>query len=349
MARLIAQSKMGFYPTPSEVIQHIKKMLDIKPGAKLFDPCCGEGALAELAEGSEARTYGVELDEDRYRKSLSKFTKVVWGDALHELHCTNYTFDLLFLNPPYDWEINENDKHGLLRTEVRFLAHTKRYLNPNGGVIVYIIPYDSLRYVWKGFAKMKNPRVFAFPKDLYCDFKQIVVIGKLTPLLTEEEKLANTQYFQNILSIPVEEKDRVAEIIETTDCVDDNFVKYTVDACGVELKTFHTNRLSKEEVAEKLKKSSLHKVVDGLFKFYEIGTIRPLTNLKNGHLAMLLASGKMNGRINTPDGDLVIKGIVREVFESVSSEDENEEIISKKYIVEINYIDLNNKKLVSLR
>jgi len=57
---------MGYYPTPVDVVARVKEMLHMPEGARLLDPCCGEGeALALLADGTGASTYGVELDKDR--------------------------------------------------------------------------------------------------------------------------------------------------------------------------------------------------------------------------------------------------------------------------------------------
>jgi len=59
--------KMGYYPTPSRVVEWIRKGLSFpREPFTVLDPCCGEGiALEQLVEGSQAGTYGVELDEYR--------------------------------------------------------------------------------------------------------------------------------------------------------------------------------------------------------------------------------------------------------------------------------------------
>ncbi|MBW1987600.1 MAG: hypothetical protein JRI50_10345 [Deltaproteobacteria bacterium] len=89
MARLASQAKMGYYPTPPGVVEHVKTGL-VLPGPglyRLLDTCCGEGeALAQLAAGlSGVTTYGIELDENRVKAASQNLDHVVWGDALNEL------------------------------------------------------------------------------------------------------------------------------------------------------------------------------------------------------------------------------------------------------------------------
>ena len=68
MGRLESQAKMGFYPTPSAVVEHIRNMLNISHDARLLDTCCGEGeALALVAGDTRAEAYGVELNRQRMK------------------------------------------------------------------------------------------------------------------------------------------------------------------------------------------------------------------------------------------------------------------------------------------
>ncbi|MCD4830951.1 MAG: DUF6094 domain-containing protein, partial [Anaerohalosphaeraceae bacterium] len=54
MARLASQEKMGYYPTPVNVVEDLKKIINIQPKAKLLDTCCGEGqALKIIAKGTQ--------------------------------------------------------------------------------------------------------------------------------------------------------------------------------------------------------------------------------------------------------------------------------------------------------
>ena len=119
MARLASQAKMGFYPTPLEVMRQIKPMLNVAPNARLLDTCCGEGeALEIVAEGFQVETCGVELDKNRFKQAQARMNHVLWGDAIYEFVCSKNFCSLLFLNPPYDTSDSETDR---TRIEVQFL------------------------------------------------------------------------------------------------------------------------------------------------------------------------------------------------------------------------------------
>lgn len=108
MSRIAAQAKMGHYPTPPEVVEQIKELLRFSSGSRCLDTCCGNGdALSLLTDQAPVETYGIELDRDRAREAKGKLKKVLNCDALYETRITNNAFDLLFLNPPYDWETKE--------------------------------------------------------------------------------------------------------------------------------------------------------------------------------------------------------------------------------------------------
>ncbi|MBC7106444.1 MAG: class I SAM-dependent methyltransferase, partial [Firmicutes bacterium] len=104
--RLAGQAKAGYYPTPAVVVDRLKHILKFpeEPFAAL-DPCCGEGdALALLLEGTGGRGYGVELDLSRAKRAREKLHRAVPG-AFELAKVPARAFSLLFLNPPYAWEV----------------------------------------------------------------------------------------------------------------------------------------------------------------------------------------------------------------------------------------------------
>ena len=107
MARLRSQAKAGYYPTPDSVCGHLKQVLAIEFGARLLDPCCGEGhTLAALAQDAGAITYGIELDHDRATEARQRIHHLLWGDALVEMRISPGAFGLVYLNPPYDYSLD---------------------------------------------------------------------------------------------------------------------------------------------------------------------------------------------------------------------------------------------------
>ena len=75
MARLESMAKMGYYPTPQELIPTIARHLKPKDQGliRIIDPCAGEGtALKTIGEHLQAETYGIEIDKKRGREAQKK-------------------------------------------------------------------------------------------------------------------------------------------------------------------------------------------------------------------------------------------------------------------------------------
>ncbi|PIP39441.1 MAG: hypothetical protein COX19_07765 [Desulfobacterales bacterium CG23_combo_of_CG06-09_8_20_14_all_51_8] len=307
MARLESQVKMGFYPTPVEVAEHIGKMLKIPDDARLLDTCCGEGeALSILVGQSAAETYGVELNRPRMTLAKTRLNHVLWADALYDCICSKEAFSLLWLNPPYDtggFDADQNKE----RLEAVFLKRHWQYLQ-EGGVMVYIIPWSSLEYAASMLTKnCRNLTILKFPDDLFWDFNQIVLICvKGRPNKAEIER--NQAILNSAMDAFIDgDLDQVPSTNMDTEIV------YDVPASGdLEGFTFRSVRLDPEQALEKLKTSPVwEKANIQMFPSTLAKSIRPLTSLREGHLAMLLASGMMNGEVMGPDGRrLVVKGSV---------------------------------------
>ena len=132
--RLAAQAKMGYYPTPPSVVPLIKDFLirSGKGNIRLLDPCAGEGtALKQIGETLSAETYGIELDTERGRIAKENLTQCLITDYM-ATRISNQAFSLLYLNPPYDWAIKNDEVSTSERYERTFLRNTIRYLIPNG-------------------------------------------------------------------------------------------------------------------------------------------------------------------------------------------------------------------------
>ena len=136
---------LGFYPAPPAAIEalcrHLAPTVGPGPGPAILDPCCGDGAalgrLAAHLDCRPARVHGIELDEargDRARAALPgspilapcgfESTRALpWG-----------SFGLVYLNPPFDGELG-----GGRRLEEAWLRRAGDLLAP-GGVMVLILP-----------------------------------------------------------------------------------------------------------------------------------------------------------------------------------------------------------------
>ena len=195
MPRLESQAKAGYYPTPDSVIEQVAHSLQRgrHPNRKLpveeqvirvLDPCCGTGdAVARVGQTlvsghlCPVEFYGIEVSSDRAAEA-----RVILDDVLNAdfFNCSlaHNAFSLLYLNPPYD---NEGyTGQGPKRTEMAFLERATRYLMPEVGVLVFVIPK---RILWNSAiprflaSYYKSVRCWDFPEDERDVFGQVVVMG----------------------------------------------------------------------------------------------------------------------------------------------------------------------------
>jgi len=348
MARLESQVKMGFYPTPVTIVEDIGKMLTISPEARLLDTCCGEGeALNILAGQSAAETYGVELHRPRMTLAKTRLNHVLWADALYDFIGSKEAFSLLWLNPPYDTGGFDSDQKKE-RLEVQFLKRHWPYLQ-NGGIMVYIIPWSSLPAALPFLAKNAcNLMILKFPDDFFWDFNQIVVMCvKAKPRKTEIEH--NMVLLNSATAAFV--KGNLDQVFSTDMAPE---ISYDVPASGdLEDFTFRSIRLDPEQVLEKVKTSPVWEKADlQMFPSTLVKSIQPLTSLREGHLAMLLASGMMNGEVTGPDGRrLVVKGsVVKGVIHSTEETDTAIRHISRDcYEITVRALSFNPAEIITIR
>lgn len=340
MARTESQAKMGFYPTPPVVVEHVKSGLSLpsSPGPfRFLDTSCGEGeALNLLAAGlsSEVETFGVELDETRLKKSSQKLHNVIWGDALTELRVSLKAFSLLWLNPPYDWADGG-------RLEGRFLDVHLKYLAPKGW-LVFVIPLQALKFVKETLAKLSNIQIYAFPQPQYFLFKQLVVVGQKRPTLQKAEQLASLAEIAFL-----SDSDAWERLPKTSDIPPGSIAVPTSPEGRI---TFSSERLELEKAAELATKSPLWKDLEVMTAAKALHNIRPLAPLRQGHLAMLLAGGLMNGQVESNGKRLVIKGSVQKKVDS-DSEVTDTHVIHRRtesWQVVIRAIDLDKGEIFAI-
>lgn len=178
----------GFYPTPLTEGKHLIQLLQMESerAYACFDPCCGEGTiLRSFADevkqvGIQLDTYGVELDANRYNKAKEQLDVVV-RSSFESMMISHDHFPLVFLNPPYNTELRtENAKSE--KMEFSFLKRAHHYLQ-EGGVMVYVIPYDRfardeiIYFLAKNYEEIGLMR-FGDENEEFEQFKQCVFIGR---------------------------------------------------------------------------------------------------------------------------------------------------------------------------
>ena len=346
MARFASQMKMGYYKTPEAVVYQIKEMLNIPPGARLLDTCCGEGkTLQIIASNTEATTYGVELDKERHDIASRVLDNTVWGDALYELRASEKGFGLLWLNPPYDLAEEDDDGEKSKRLETKFLEKHWRLLMDEG-VLVYIVPFNSVKES-KRFLKRRcsNLTILSFPTSEYIRFSQLVVIcTKKKPLKDEIER--NTSMFDSLDAL---ESGEVPEFLGTTEkatrC-------YDVPVSDDDI-YFRSFRFNPDNAVQKVNKSPLWDTT--ILKFFPVlngAEMNPLMPLREGHLAMLLASGMMNGDVTGNNGTrLVVKGSVKKevVCDYEETEEMEKEIETDRYAITVRAISFDPLEIMTIK
>lgn len=335
--RLAAQAKMGYYPSPPMVVSLISGIL-IRSGPgriRIFDPCAGEGhAIKEIEDALECESYGIELDTYRGKIAQKNLTRCLIT-AYENSHISNQAFSLLYLNPPYDWSVRNDEMSASERHEKIFLKDTIKYLM-SGGVLVYLIPQARLdKTIAKILAyRFDDVRVFRFPDKEYRAFKQVVVFGVLKKKPELDDRLI--QYLTD-----VGQSKAIIHSIENANC------DYAVlPSPAIKNFLFRTIRIDPIELEIEIKKFGLNAKINQMVWPMSLSEkIKPIMPLRHGHLAQLLACGMMNGVVFDKDGanPLVVKGITRKEVETRTEHDDGKERIIETDRIVITINALNQK------
>jgi hypothetical protein len=79
----------------------------------------------------------------------------------------------------------------------------------------------------------------------------------------------------------------------------------------------------------------------------ELKNIRPLSPLTEGHLAMLIAAGMMDGYVETPEGErLVVKGFINAYNKESKIDDKT--VIRKTYEITVKAVNLTSREMMTI-
>lgn len=167
--------KLGYYPLPEVEAHRIRSFLTISAEpAQALDPCSGTGtAIKALTAGGGVRTHGIELDAYRAAEAREILDDVIQGNAF-DTHAPVESFSMIYLNPPYDFEIGEGKNK---RMERLFLEHVARWLKP-GGMLVFVVPYDRV-YDCRGTltTQFRDKAIYRLTAPESVTYKQVVLFG----------------------------------------------------------------------------------------------------------------------------------------------------------------------------
>jgi hypothetical protein len=314
--------KNGYYPTDSETMSRVIQALHFEGRqCQILDPCCGEGtALAEVKHqlnnaGSKVSAFGVEYNEERAWHSKQILDHCIHGD-LRDCMIGARQFSLLFLNPPYGDAVSDkaqlsDPKAGKLRLEKEFYRRTNGLLQ-FGGIMILIIPYYTLDKEFSTWISrhFHDVRAHMAPEQ---QFKQCVIFGvrhRVTDQWSSTDEYQKT--LLNLLSIGSGDiqAEELPELWNEQTFSGDGDGLYHVPESQDSGK-FELVRLDNKQLADTLgSKSGLWKQYDLMFgKNRTLEQKRPLCDVSDWHLALMLAAGQVSGVVNSQDGrTFVVRG-----------------------------------------
>jgi 16S rRNA G966 N2-methylase RsmD len=298
MARLAAQTKMGYYPTPDETLEYIRMKIKLSQDSVILDPCCGEGYAVfntsfnysnrynkTVNEDVKAKAYGIELDTQRALTANENLDKVLCGSIYETVIRPLECFSMLYLNPPYEYEKGE-------RMEYLFLKHSYKWLM-KGGLLVYLVPEHILKIKklsdWIA-RRYDEIQIYRFARGDYPKFKQVVLFGIKRQSEVEEGTFPQAPYSH----------------IEDTISDGSNFV-YSVSP-GHEPQVFELQGIRQKEI-DAYRDTAMKNIMETLYGIQKSDKriLSPLFPLRKGHLVSLLMSGVLNGKLNSNGIQLVFK------------------------------------------
>jgi hypothetical protein len=281
--RLAGRLKLGFYPLPGKEAERIRARLQYSEPFAALDPCVGDGvAFSRLLESAKASAYGIEIDAFRAEQAKKLGIQTTQANAM-DVRCPSESLSLLYLNPPYDFEVGQQNNK---RLELVFLEHTYRWLKPKG-VLVFVIPRLQLKVCARLLAEQFTGfRLYQLTEPECIKYDQVVVLAFRRGRNAHLEDAALLQAAGYLAGAAGE-----ANILSLTDNADAVFP--VPPSAPVVL----TNRsISLDQVEDLLLQSSAYRQVSRvLVREPSNITGRPLTPLHGGHVSLLATAGMLNG------------------------------------------------------
>ena len=179
--RLAAQMRGGFYPAPSEAIAMATTFLQPPNGPfTILDPCAGEGAaLSQLCISlgcPSSSAFAIELDDSRAQtlKTHLPEAQILAPASFCGCRASFNAFSFIWLNPPFDDSLEGN------RVEERFLLMATDWLKP-GGILALVCPEDVAEegsFVRRHLALYyQNCLIVPFPEEKR-RYGEVIVFGQ---------------------------------------------------------------------------------------------------------------------------------------------------------------------------
>lgn len=309
--RLEGRMKLGYYPLPEAEAQRIRRFLEFpSTGVSILDPCAGTGAaLATIGGNANTKRYAIELDSYRAKEAQAAVDEVIQGNAF-DCHAAVESFSLIYLNPPYDFELSEGKNQ---RMERLFLEHCYRWLAPHG-VLVMVVPFDQIYHCRSVLnTQFRDKAIYRLTAPESVPYKQAVLFG-VRRTRYERDRLADyavqeasrklwteTHQYEDIAVLP-DRPDRVYPVPPS-------------EAAHLEYRGLPLD-LIEDSLAESPASLQARRITHAE---KTVITGRPLTPLHSGHVGLLCTSGLLNGVFGEGEDRHVA------YWEAVKVSDRNEE------------------------
>lgn len=323
----MGQCRLGYFPAPPQALDAVLKHLRM-PEHKTeqifaIDPCAGEGlAIRQIAEGlaiPPANVHAIELDAGRAERAKENLPEAnVLGPASFlGTSITGSSFGFAYVNPPFDDELA-----GGRREEQTFVERATRLLVPKG-VLVLVCPTTALsnNSNFQEFldCHFEDAALFRFP-DEHRHYRELVYIATKRRIDVPKHHgyLKSLQLYSSFR----QEDPVVGEEPRTWTLVPSERPKRFLKA-----------EYTEEELVEAVEKSPLGRHLEPPSA---PPPKRPPLPLHKGHVALLLASGMLDGLVEPDDGEPhVVRGTARKIgylAEKTRTEDDDSGAVTEKQV-----------------
>jgi hypothetical protein len=285
--RLAGRLRLGFYPLPLREAERIRRFLAF-PDKECcaLDPCAGDSAaFSEITSDRNILRYGVELDSGRAAQSRAKGIDLIHGNCF-DVQCQVESFSLIYLNPPYDFEISEEKSQ---RMEKLFLEHVYRWLKPSG-ILVLVVPVKRIADCTVLLSRhFRDIRVYRLTEPESARYKQVVLFG-IRRTRQERDRLRDSEIIQAQLWLA--SLDAKPEELPPLPSEADRMY---APPPGAPVRMVHRG-LPLDEIEDLLPKSSAYRQASAVLFAHQLDIAgRPLTPLHGGHVGLLCTAGMLNG------------------------------------------------------
>jgi len=255
----------------------------------LCDPCAGEGhAIERMAIRlgvPQERIVAAELEVGRSEALMRRLPRAHVTGSVDFLSATYGSggASVLYLNPPYDSELGYSE-----RLESTFLSRATNILVAQG-ILIYVVPRSRVR--GGGLRKMvhnlyADVESFDFPEELR-DYDECVVIAtkRRRPI---NDEFTHMGFLRSTSELSVR------------------------DARAGVMFAFRKQQYTDQELLKLMRTDRAIESMTGNHR--ESRQLRPPLELGDGHKALLLAAGYLNGRVAKPGRPPhVVRGTSRKV------------------------------------